>query len=676
MSISTPFIDRPVATTLLTIALGLSGAVAYQFLPVSPLPQVDFPSVSVSATLPGASPETMASSVATPLEHQFGRIAAVNEMTSSSSLGSTSITLQFDLSRKIDAAARDVQAAINAARGQLPTNLPQNPSWRKVNPADSPILMLSLTSDTTRPGPIYDVASTILQQKISQVRGVGQVSVGGGALPGVRIDVNPTLLNQYGLGLEDVRTFLANANSNNAKGALNNGVQTWSLNTTDQLMKASEYAPLVISYKNGGPIKLSDVAAVTDSIEDIRTGGYIGNGKQAILLVINRQPGANIIATVDRILALLPQLQASIPAAIHLSVILDRTTTIRGSVESTEKTMLTSVVLVILVVFMFLRSVRITLIPSVAVPVSLVGTFGVLYLFGYSIDNLSLMALTIATCFVVDDAIVVMENITRYREQGMSPMRAAMVGAQEIGFTVLSMSVSLIAVFIPILFMAGIMGRLFREFAIALSAAILMSLLISLTTTPMMCARMLKPHDPNERHGFLSRLSESGFNSVRSGYGRALSWVLGHQPVILLITLSTVTLSVYLYVIIPKGFFPQQDTGRLQGSIQADQATSFQAMRTRVTQIVQVIAQDPAVLELNAALGGGTGPGFGNAVNAGRMFVVLKPLNDRKISADAVIARLRPSLSRIPGVTVVLQSSQDLRIGGRNSAAQYQYTER
>ncbi|MGD1095176.1 MAG: multidrug efflux RND transporter permease subunit [Bryobacteraceae bacterium] len=674
MSISTPFIDRPVATTLLTMALGLSGAVAYQFLPVSPLPQVDFPSISVNAALPGASPETMASSVATPLERQFGRIAGVNEMTSSSSLGATSITLQFDLNRNIDAAARDVQAAINAARGQLPANLPQNPNWRKVNPADVPILMLGLTSDTTQPGPIYDVASTILQQKIAQVRGVGQVGIGGGALPGVRIDVNPTQLNNFGLGLEDLRTFLSNANANTPKGELRNGDRSWSLQTTDQLMQASQYASLVISYKNGAPVKLSDVANVTDSIEDIRTGGYIGSGKRAIILMINRQPGANIIDAVDRILAMMPLLQASIPAAIHLSVILDRTNTIRASVADVEKTMALSVILVILVVFMFLRSVRITLIPSVAVPVSLVSTFGALYLFGYSIDNLSLMALTIATCFVVDDAIVVMENITRYREQGMTPIRAAMVGAQEIGFTVLSMSVSLIAVFIPILFMAGIVGRLFREFAVALSVAILMSLLISLTTTPMMCARLLPPHDPNEKHGFLYRISEGGFEAFRRGYGRALTWVLGHQPVILLVTLCTVTLSVYLYVIIPKGFFPQQDTGRLQGQIQADQATSFQAMRDRVVQVVEVVAQDPAVEELNASLGGGSGPGGGSAMNAGRMFVVLKPLAERKLSADEVIARLRPRLARIPGVSLFLQSSQDLRIGGRGSAAQYQYT--
>ncbi len=674
MSISAPFIDRPVATTLLTVALGLSGIVAYQFLPVSPLPQVDFPAISVNASLPGASPETMASSVATPLERQFGRIAGINEMTSSSTLGSSSITLQFDLNRNIDAAARDVQAAINAARGRLPANLPRNPFWRKINPADSPILQLALTSDTMRPGPIYDVASTILQQKLAQVRGVGQVGVGGGALPAVRIDVNPTLLNQFGLGLEDVRNFLASANANRPKGDIANSDRNWSLAATDQLMTASEYAPLVIAYQKGGSVKLSDVANVTDSIEDIRTGGYIGSGKRAIILVINRQPGANIIDTVDHILAMLPQLQASIPAAIHLSVILDRTTTIRASVADVEKTMLISIVLVIMVVFIFLRSVRITFIPSVAVPVSLVGTFGALYLFGYSVDNLSLMALTIATCFVVDDAIVVMENITRFREEGMPPMQAALRGAKEIGFTVVSMSVSLIAVFIPILFMAGIVGRLFREFAVTLAVAILMSLLISLTATPMMCARMLLAHDATEKHGFLYRLSEGTFDLIRDGYKRALSWVLKHQPVILLVTLSTVTLSVYLYVIIPKGFFPQQDTGRLQGQILADQSTSFQAMRGRVIQVVEAVAQDPAVEELNASLGGGGGPGGGGAVNAGRMFVVLKPLSERKISADAVIARLRPKLARIPGVSLYLQSSQDLRVGGRGSAAQYQYT--
>jgi multidrug efflux pump len=670
VSISTPFINRPVATTLLTVAIGLSGAIAYRFLPVSPLPQVDFPSIQVGAGLPGASPETMASSVATPLERQFGRIAGVNEMTSSSSLGSTSITLQFDLNRSIDAAARDVQAAINAARGQLPANLPTNPNWRKVNPADSPILMIALTSETMRPGQVYDVASTILQQKIAQTPGVGQVFIGGASLPAVRVDVNPTLLNNYGLSLEDVRSVLGNANANRPKGEIADSRQSWRLSTSDQLTKASEYEPLIIAYNNGAAVKLSDVASVTDSVEDIRSAGF-ANGKPSILLVIFRQPQANIVDAVDRVRAELPLLQASIPASISMTVIMDRTTTIRASVHDVQITMSISISLVILVVFIFLRSGRITLIPAVVVPTSLVATFGVLYLFGYSVDNLSLMALTIATGFVVDDAIVVIENITRHMEHGLSPMAAALRGASEIGFTVMSISVSLIAVFIPILLMGGIVGRLFREFAVTLSVAILFSLMISLTTTPMMCARLLKPAG-EERHGFLYQISERGFEKTLRFYERTLAWVLRHQPVTLAVTLTTIALTVYLYVIIPKGFFPQQDTGRLNGQIQADQSTSFQAMRERVIQVVNAVIEDPAIESLNAFVGGG---GFGGgSVNAGRMFVTLKPLSERKLSSDEVIARMRPRLARIPGVSLFLQSAQDLRIGGRNSAAQYQYT--
>jgi multidrug efflux pump len=670
LSISAPFIARPVATALLTIALGMSGAIAYQFLPVSPLPQVDFPSIQVSAALPGASPETMASSVATPLERQFGRIAGVNEMTSSSSLGQTSITMQFDLNRNIDAASRDVQASINAARGQLPTNLPQNPNWRKVNPADSPILMIALTSDTMRQGEIYDSASTILQQRLSQVQGVGQVFVGGSSLPGVRVDVNPTLLNNFGLSLEDVRKLLANSNSNSPKGQFSDQHQSWSISATDQLRKASEYEPLVLAYKNGAAVKLSDVATVTDSVEDIRAAGY-ANGKPSVLVIIFRQPQANIVETVDRVRSVLPQMRASIPAAIDMMVIMDRTITIRGSVHDVQITMSISIALVIMVVFIFLRSVRTTFIPAVAVPVSLVATFGVLYLFGYSVDNLSLMALTIATGFVVDDAIVVIENITRHLEHGLTPMQAALKGAKEIGFTVMSISISLIAVFIPILMMGGIVGRLFREFAVTLSVAIIISLAISLTTTPMMCARLLRPPG-EERHGFLYRVSEAGFNRLHRFYERTLGWVLRHQPVTLVVTLSTIALTIYLYIAIPKGFFPQQDTGRLQGQIIADQSTSFQAMQDRVIQIVNTVMEDPAVDTLNAFLGGG---GFGGgSVNAGRMFVMLKPLSDRKMSSDEVIDRMRPKLAKIPGVSLFLQSAQDLRIGGRNSAAQYQYT--
>jgi len=671
MNISEPFIHRPVATTLLTIALGMAGGIAYFALPVAPLPEVEFPTIMVSAALPGASPETMASSVATPLERQFGRIAGLNEMTSSSSLGSCQITMQFDLSRNIDASARDVQAAINAARGQLPPNLPQNPSWRKINPADSPILMIGLTSDTMPPGTVYDVAASILQQKLAQMKGVGQVSIGGGALPGVRVDVNPTKLNKFGLGLEDIRAMLGTANANRPKGEFHDINRVWSIGTTDQLRLAAQYSSLVVTYKNGGAVKLSDVATVTDSVEDIRNIGYV-DVHQAMMLVIFRQPGANIIQTVDRVLAALPQLQADVPAALHMKVILDRTTTIRGSVTDVEISMGISIVLVIMVVFLFLRSVRVTLIPSIAVPISLIGTFGALYLFGYTVDNLSLMALTIATGFVVDDAIVVIENITRYLEEGMEPMQAALKGASEIGFTVLSISVSLIAVFLPILMMGGIVGRLFREFAVTLSMAIIISLVISLTTTPMMCARLLRSHEAERKHGWLYNLSERGFNAIHKGYERSLGFVLEHQFATLVVMLSTLGLTVYLYIAIPKGFFPQQDTGRLSGQMQADQATSFQAMKDRMLQAVKIIMADPAVETLNASTGAGGWGGGGT--NAARMFVTLKPLEERKMNSDQVIARLRPNLAKIAGISVYLQSVQDLRIGGRSSGAQYQYT--
>lgn len=556
MSISAPFIKRPVATTLLTVAVGLVGAVAYRFLPVSPLPQVDFRTINVRANLPGASPETMASSVATPLERQFGRIAGVTEMTSSSSIGATAIVLQFDLNRNIDAAARDVQAAINAARGQLPTNLPSNPSYKKVNPADAPILMLALTSDLVEKARMYDIASSILQQKLSEVKGVGQVDVGGGALPAVRVEANPTILNHYGLGLEDLRAVLGSANANRPKGSLADRSHTWSLSATDQLLQADGYRPLVVTYKNGGPVRLSDVATVTDSVEDIRTGG-LANGKPAVLLVIYRQPGANIIDTVDRVLALLPLFRASIPPTIKLSVVLNATTTIRASVRDVQITLLISIGLVILVVFLFLRSVRSTIIPSVAVPISLIGTFGGMYLLGYSLDNLSLMALTIGTGFVVDDAIVVVENITRHLERGMAPLEAALLGAKEIGFTVISISLSLVAVFIPILMMGGIVGRLFREFAVTLSLAIGVSLLVSLTTTPMMCARLLRSHD-QEKRGRMYQASERVFQWILAKYESSLAWVLKHQPLILLVTLLTMGATGFLYVKIPKGFFPNR----------------------------------------------------------------------------------------------------------------------
>jgi len=668
VNISAPFIRRPIATTLLTIAVGLAGVVAYRFLPVSPLPQVDFPTIRVQAKLPGASPETMASSVATPLERQFGRVAGVTEMTSSSSLGSTSIVLQFDLNRNIDAAARDVQAAINAARGQLPTNLPSNPNYKKVNPADAPILMLALTSDLVDRARMYDIASSILQQKLSQVKGVGEVDVGGGALPAVRVDANPTILNHYGLSLEDLRSVLNSANANRPKGALADQNHTWAVGATDQLLKADAYRPLIVTYRNGGAVRLSDVAAVTDSVEDIRTGG-LANGKPAVLVIVYRQPGANIIDTVDRVLALLPSFRSSFPPTIQLAVVLNATTTIRASVHDIEVTLLISIGLVILVVFVFLRSPRSTIIPSIAVPISLIGTFGGMYLLGYSLDNLSLMALTIATGFVVDDAIVVIENITRHLEQGIAPFEAALLGAKEIGFTVISISVSLVAVFIPILMMGGIIGRLFREFAVTLSLAIGVSLLVSLTTTPMMCAKLLRSHD-QEKHGRLYQASEHVFQWILGKYENSLGWVLRHQPLILLVTLLTMGATGFLYVKIPKGFFPQQDTGRINGSIQGDQDISFQAMRGRITQLAQTVLQDPAV----DAVMGFNGGGFGRALNTGNMFITLKPLSERKVSADAIIGRLRAKLARIPAVTLYLQPVQDLRVGGRMSNAQYQYT--
>jgi len=661
MNISEPFIRRPIATTLLTVAIALAGGLAFRLLPVSPLPQVEFPTLHVSANLPGANPDTMASSVATPLERQFGRIAGVTEMTSSSSLGSTNITLQFDLNRDIDAAARDVQAAINAARGQLPANLPSNPNLRKSNPSDAPIMLLSLTSDLIEKPKIYDVASSVLQQKISQIEGVGEITVGGGALPAVRVEVNPTLLNGYGLSLEDVRSALGSANANRPKGEIGGVNRVWTLSTSDQLLKAAEYRPLILKYRNGAGVRLSDVARVEDSVENLRSGG-LANGKPAVLLIIFRQPGANVIATVDRIRAVLPQLQASISPAIDMRVVVDSTTTIRSSVRDVELTLVVSILLVILVVFVFLRDWRSTFIPSVAVPVSLIGTFGVMYLLGFSIDNLSLMAMTVATGFVVDDAIVVIENITRYLEEGMTPVDAALRGAREIGFTVLTISISLIAVFIPILLMGGIVGRLFREFAIVLSVAIAVSMVISLTATPMMCAVLLRPRE-QEKHGRLYQATERAFDRVLHGYDHTLSWVLRHQFLVLLITLGTMAASVYLYVIVPKGFFPQQDTGRLNGNIQADQSSSFQAMQGRMTRLLKIVQKDPAVASVTAFTGGN---------NSARMFVALK--DKRKETADQIIARLRPQLSHEPGANLFLQAVQDLRVGGRQGSAQYQYS--
>ena len=663
MSISAPFIRRPVATTLLTVALALLGAIAYLFLPVSPLPQVEFPTIQVQAGLPGASPETMASSVATPLERQFGRIAGITEMTSASSLGSTNITLQFDLGRNIDAAGRDVQAAINAARGDLPTTLPNNPSYRKVNPADSPIMLLALTSKLIPRERMYDIASSVLQQKISQIQGVGQVFVWGGALPAVRVDVNPALLNAQGLALEDVRIAIAASNLNRPKGDLSNDSTAWSITTTDQLMKAADYQPLILRYRNGSAVRLSDVARVTDSVENVRNGG-LSNGVPAIIVPIFRQPDANIIETVDRVRAILPQLQASLPPAMDLKVLIDATRTIRSSVKDVQLALSISIILVILVVFVFLRSVRSTLIPSVAVPISLIGTFGVMYMLGYTIDNLSLMALTVATGFVVDDAIVVVENITRHLENGMQPMEAALHGAKEIGFTVVSISISLIAVFIPILLMGGIVGRLFREFAVTLSVAIVISMVVSLTTTPMMCSRILRPHS-EEKHGRVFQASERAFQWILGHYETSLAWVLRHQRFTLTVALGTMIATIGLYIFIPKGFFPQQDTGRVTGSIQAAQDISFAGLEKLMTQYVAIVQADPAVENVTAFVGGG---------NTGRMFASLKPNDQRKENADQVIARLRGKTAHIPGGTLYMQPVQDLRLGGRPSSSQYQYT--
>src|SRR5579864_5252155 len=660
MNISEPFIRKPVATTLLVVAITLAGAAAYRLLPVSPLPQVEFPTISVNAGLPGASPQTMASSVATPLERQFGHIAAVTEMSSSSALGSTSLTLQFALDRDIDAAARDVQAAINAARGYLPANLPNNPSYRKVNPADSPIFMLALTSPTLTRGQMYDAASTIMAQKLSQVSGVGQVTVGGGSLPSVRIELSPTALNKYGIGLQQVRSVLSAANANTPKGHFSDGHRMWEVGANDQIFTASDYGPLVVAYRNGSAVRISDVGQALDSVENIRNSGY-ANGKPSVLVIIFREPGANIIDTVDRIRAILPQIKASIPQSIDVSVANDQTVTIRASVSDTEKTLMISVLLVILVVFLFLRNARTTFIPSVAVPVSLVGTFGVMYLVGYSLDNLSLMALTISTGFVVDDAIVVIENVTRYLEQGMHPFEAALKGAQEVGFTVLTISVSLVAVFIPLLLMGGIVGRLFREFAVTLSVAIAVSMVISLTATPMMCAHLIKEE---RSHGWMYRTSERAFDWMVNLYGRTLSVALRFRAVTLVVLLATIGLNVYLFIRVPKGFFPQQDNGRIQGSMQGDQDISFQAMDTSLRQMVDIIDADPAIDTVNGFTGGG---------NTARLFISLKPLAERKIPADVIIARLRPKLATVPGVTLYLQEAQDLRVGGRQSNAQYQF---
>jgi len=666
MIISAPFIRRPVATTLLTVAIALAGAIAFEVLPVAPLPEVDFPTISVSTGLPGASADIMASSVATPLERQLGHIAGVTEMTSASTLGSTGITIQFDLSRDIDGAARDVEAAINAARTYLPANLPGNPTYRKVNPADSPIMILGLTSDKYGPDKMYDEASTVLAQKLSQIQGVGQVSVGGGALPSVRVDANPTQLAGYGLTLANLQSVLSLQNADLAKGQITDGVVSEDILANDQISHAADYKPLVVGYKNGAAVRLSDVAEVTDSVQNVRAAGYL-NGKRSVTVIIFRQPGANIINTVDRVRAQLPFIQATIPLGIDTTIVLDRTTTIRASVSDVERTLLISIGLVIVVVFVFLRNGRATLIPAVAVPVSLVGTFAVMYLFGYTLDNLSLMAMTIATGFVVDDAIVVMENIARHLENGMEPFAAALKGAEEIGFTVFSISISLIAVFIPLLMMGGIVGRLFREFAVTLSTAVFVSMLISLTTTPMMCAYLLK-NERAEKHGRIYTASEKFFDWVLSLYRGSLHWVLAHPALTLVVLFVTIALNVVLIVKIPKGFFPTEDTGSITGSVRGPQDSSFAAMNDSIQQIGRVIKNDPAVENVIAFTGGG------GATNGGSLYIALKPLAERKVSAAQIIDRLRPQLNRLPVASAFLQAVQDLRIGGRSSNAMYQYT--
>ncbi|WP_027777315.1 efflux RND transporter permease subunit [Paraburkholderia caledonica] len=666
MNLSRPFISRPVATTLLAIGIALSGMFAFTKLPVAPLPQVDFPTISVQASLPGASPDTVATSVASPLERHLGSIADVTEMTSTSSVGSTRITMQFGLNRDIDGAARDVQAAINAARADLPASLRSNPTYHKVNPADAPIMILALTSKTLTAGQLYDSAATVLQQSLSQVDGVGEVDVSGSANPAVRVELEPQALFHYGIGLEDVRAALAAANANSPKGSIEFGPNRVQIYTNDQASKASQYRDLVIAYRNGSAVKLSDVAEVVDSVEDLRNLGLF-NGKRSVLVILYRQPGANIIETVDRVTAMLPQLHASLPADVDISPTSDRSVTIRASLKDTEYTLLIAVALVVMVVFLFLRNWRATLIPSVAVPISIIGTFGAMYLLGFSIDNLSLMALTIATGFVVDDAIVVLENISRHIENGVPRMKAAFIGAREVGFTVMSISISLVAVFLPILLMGGIVGRLFREFALTLSLAIGVSLIVSLTLTPMMCSRLLREPREQKEEGRFGRWLERGFASMQRGYERTLGWALLHPRLILTVLLATIGLNIWLYIIVPKGFFPQQDTGRLIGGIQADQSTSFQAMKGKFAQMMEIVSKNPAVDSVVGFTGG-------RQTNSGFMFVSLKSKGERKLSADQVIQQLRAPLGDVAGARTFLQSVQDIRVGGRQSNAQYQFT--
>ncbi|MGA2563224.1 MAG: efflux RND transporter permease subunit [Steroidobacteraceae bacterium] len=672
MSISEPFIHRPVATTLLTIGLALAGTLAFFLLPVSPMPSVDFPVIVVSAALPGASPETVATSVTTPLERHLGTIAGVSEMTSQSAVGNSRISLQFELSRDINGAARDVEAAIQAARVDLPTSLRSNPTYRKINPADAPVLILALTSDTLTGGQIYDSASTIMQQKLLQVDGIGDVTIGGGSLPAVRVELNPRALFRYGIGLEDVRAALAAANANSPKGAMQQADQRYQIYVNDTATHAEDYRPLIVAYRNNAPVRLQDVATVSAGVEDVRNLG-LADGEPSILLILHRQPGANVIDVVNRVRALLPQLQASIPASIRIIPTNDRTETIRASLRDVERTLMISISLVVLVVFLMLRDARAALVPSVAVPLSLIGTFGAMYLLGFSLDNLSLMALTVATGFVVDDAIVMLENIKRHIEQGMPRLQAALLGAREVGFTVLAMTLSLISVFLPILLMGGLVGRTFREFALTLSVAILISLAVSLTTTPMMCAYVLSRAQTQQ--GRLLAAVERGFNAMRDFYGRTLRVALNNPRTVMIVLAGTVALNFYLFAIVPKGFFPQQDTGTLMGNLRADQSISFQAMISKLRSVMSIVQSDPAVRDVVGFTGGGSGGGGGgNATNTASIFVGLKPLSQRHVKSDRVIARLRAKLAGVTGARLFLQAIQDIRAGARQSNSQYQYT--
>ena len=668
MNISGPFLRRPIATSLLAVALILAGLTAYFNLAVAPLPRVDFPTINVQAALPGASPETMASSVATPLERRFGRIAGLTEMTSASSLGATSITMQFDLNRDITGAARDVQAAMNAAGGELPPNLPSRPTYRKVNPADAPVLIVGLSSDTLPLAQVYDTANTILAQKVSQVQGVGQVFVGGGQQPAVRVQVDLEALAGLGLGMVDVRTALAQATVNSPEGALASDQRTLVLSSNDQLFGAEAFRNVIIAYRGGAAVRLRDVAKVYDDVENNRVAGW-ADGKRAVVLVIRREPGANILETIDRVKALLPALATSISPAIKMQIALDRAGTIRASVRDVEMTLLISIGLVVLVVLLFLRRLRATMIPAVAIPLSLTGTFAVMYLLNYSIDNLSLMALTIATGFVVDDAIVVVENIMRHVEQGMSPSEAAYLGAREIGFTIVSITASLLAVFIPLLLMGGIVGRLFREFSVTLSIAIVVSAVVSLTLTPTMSSRLLRQSTHEEPTRF-ARVSERAFTGLQGLYARCLDWILRHQVAALVLTVGTVAFTVFLYVVVPKGLFPQQDTGMLMGSTEASQDVSFPAMKANQEQVNAIVSADPDVAHVVSFIGSSNA----STGNAGTLFIALKDKPARKSSADEIIARLRPKVGRLPGMRLFLQSVQDLRLGGRSARTQYQYT--